>query len=90
MPGVREASSQDVTFKLKLETQVAVNLIKRREHEQCEWEEKWDEGLGAERFHPVDYCSAPNMKCVMWGMRGESSPILLRIVHLSNQLVNIS
>lgn len=41
-----------MTFKLKLDTQVAVNLIKKREDEHSEWEES-EEGLELESFLPV-------------------------------------
>lgn len=42
-----------MTFKLKLDTQVAVNLIKIGEDEHSEWEESWEEGLELESFLPV-------------------------------------
>lgn len=41
-----------MTFKLKLDTQVAVNLIKKRADEHSEWEES-EEGLELESFLPV-------------------------------------
>lgn len=79
-----------MTFKLKLDTQVAVNLIKIGEDEHSEG------GIVGRRpragkFSSCDLLWLPKVKCIVWGTgQGIYSSMLLLIVHVSNQLINIS